>query len=110
LADDGGRAASLANLLQQVEWALPLAEDFACSEQQTALDPMAIPDAREARQRGDDAIFACNRLRTLTPRLRARYQQVYQQEADREYLAKLGERPTGSVITPAPNDRQRRRS
>jgi hypothetical protein len=44
LADDGARAATLSNLLQQTEWALPLAEDFARSEQQTALDPLAIPD------------------------------------------------------------------
>jgi hypothetical protein len=77
LADDGARAATLSNLLQQVEWALPLAEDFARSEQQTALDPLAIPDAREARQRSEDAIFACNRLRSFTPRLRSRYLQAY---------------------------------
>jgi hypothetical protein len=91
LADAGVRAATLANLLQQVEWALPLAEDFARSEQQTALDPLAIPDSREARQRSEDAIFACNRLKTLQPRLRARHLQVYQQEAVQTYLAKLAD-------------------
>jgi hypothetical protein len=91
LADAGARAATLSNLLQQVEWALPLAEDFARSEQQTALDPLAIPDAREARQRSEDAIFACNRLKTLQPRLRSRHLQAYQQEAVGKYLAKLAE-------------------
>ena len=78
-------------LLQQVEWALPLAEDFARSEQETALDPLAVPDAREARQRSEDAIFACNRLKTLQPRLRSRHLQAYQQEAVGKYLAKLAE-------------------
>jgi hypothetical protein len=91
LADAGARAASLSHLLQQVDWALPEAEQYAAAERDKSLDPTQSPDPRAARAASEDAQFAVGRLKTLQPRLLARYQQVYQQEAVREYLAKLGE-------------------
>jgi hypothetical protein len=91
LADASVTAASLANLLQQTEWALPEAEQYAASERDKSLDPTASPDPRSARAASEDAQFAVGRLKTLQPRLRARHLQVYQQEAVREYLAKLAD-------------------
>jgi hypothetical protein len=88
LADDTVRAATLANLLQQTDWAVPEAEQYAAVERDKSLDPMQSPDPRAARAAMEDAQFAVGRLKTLQPRLLARYQQVCQQEAVQEYLGK----------------------
>ena len=77
--------------MQQVDWALPEAEQYAAVERDMCLDPTQSPDPRAARAAMEDAEFAVGRLKTLQPRLRARHLQVYQQEAVREYLAKLAD-------------------
>jgi hypothetical protein len=45
-------------------------------------------DAREARQCAEDATFAANRLRTLRPRLLARYHEVSAAEQREQYLSR----------------------
>jgi hypothetical protein len=89
LADDSARAATLANLLQQAEWALPEAEQYAAAQRDICLDPTQSPDPRSARAASEDAQLAVGRIQTLQTRLRSRYLQVYQQEAVQTYLAKL---------------------
>lgn len=77
-------AHDLHNLLQQINLAIPAADEFAKLENE---DPLQSPDPRAARQQADDAQFASNRLRTLRPRLLARYQQVSAAEQREQYLA-----------------------
>ena len=86
----GERSAhDLANLLMQTDLAIPQAEDFAKSELERALDPLRSPDdPREARQQAEDATFASNRLRTLRPRLLARYHEISAAEQRQQYLAR----------------------
>jgi hypothetical protein len=81
-------AGALSDLLQQTDYAVIAAEEFAKTEHDTALDPTVSPEPQAARQRAEDAQFMVGRLRTLQPRLLARYQQVCQQQAVQEYLAK----------------------
>jgi hypothetical protein len=45
-------------------------------------------DPREARQQAEDATFASNRLRTLRPRLLARYHEISAAEQRQQYLAR----------------------
>jgi hypothetical protein len=81
-------AHDLANLLMQCDLAVPQAEEFAKSELERALDPLRSPDdPREARQQAEDATFAANRLRTLRPRLLARYHEISAAEQRDKYLA-----------------------
>ena len=81
-------ASDLSDLLEQTDLAVIAAEQFAKAEHERALDPTQSPEPRAARQAAEDAQFMVGRLRTLQPRLLARYQQVCQQEAVQEYLAK----------------------
>ena len=82
-------AHDLANLLMQCDLAVPQAEEFAKSELERALDPLRSPDdPREARQQAEDATFASNRLRTLRPRLLARYHEVSAAEQRQQYLVR----------------------
>jgi hypothetical protein len=80
-------AHDLANLLMQTDFAIPQAEEFAKLENEKSLDPLQSPDPREARQAAEDAVFASNRLRTLRPRLLARYHEVSAAEQRDKYLA-----------------------
>jgi hypothetical protein len=79
----------------QTDFAIPQAQEFAKSEHERALDPLQSPlgdaatgqsAAREARQQAEDATFAANRLRTLRPRLLARYHEVSAAEQRQQYL------------------------
>ena len=82
-------AHDLANLLMQCDLAIPQAEEFAKAELERALDPLRSPDdPREARQQAEDATFASNRLRTLRPRLLARYHEISAAEQRQQYLAR----------------------
>jgi hypothetical protein len=87
----------LVNLLTQCDLAIPQAQEFAKAEQERALDPLLSPlgdaatgqsAAREARQQVEDATFASNRLRTLRPRLLARYNEVIAAEQRQQYLGR----------------------
>jgi hypothetical protein len=93
-------AHDLANLLMQTDFAIPQAQEFAKSEQERALDPLLSPlgdaatgqsAAREARQQAEDATFAANRLRTLRPRLLARYHEVSAAEQRAQYLSRYAD-------------------
>ena len=91
MADDSTRAATLSNLLQQAEWALPEVEQYAAVERDKSLDPTQSPDPRSARAASEDAQLAVGRIQTLQTRLRSRFLQARQQEAVTKYLAKLAE-------------------
>jgi hypothetical protein len=66
----------IAVLLQETATAISEAEQTATVEKEKALDPALSPDLKAARAAMEDAIFAVGRLRTLQPRLEARYQQI----------------------------------
>lgn len=73
-------ASDLADLLQQTDYAIIAASEHAKLENEKSLDPLQSPDPHAARQAAEDATFLANRLRTLQPRLLARYQEVVVQE------------------------------
>jgi hypothetical protein len=84
-------ATKLAELLADTDLAIVEAEDFAKCEQEAALDPTISPDPQAARARAEDAAFMVGRLKTLRPRLFARYQQAVAAEAVDAYRRKLAE-------------------
>jgi hypothetical protein len=84
-------AHDLTNLLLQTDLAIPAAEEFAKAELERALDPLQSPDPRAARQQAEDATFASNRLRTLRPRLLARYHDISAAEMRQQYLVRYEE-------------------
>ena len=85
-------ATDLAALIAETTAAI---DQTAMAERDKALDPMRSPDANVARAAMNDAEFICNRLRTMLPRLQARYTDVEAQEylarwkADRDDVEKL---------------------
>jgi hypothetical protein len=62
-------SSELAALIQETEAAIVEADKVAEQERLKALDPLRSPNATEARQAMEDAAFACDRLRTVLPRL-----------------------------------------
>jgi hypothetical protein len=73
-------AAALGDLLAQLDRAVIAAAEHARAEHEKSLDPLAFPDAREARQSAEDAAFMANRLRTLQPRLLDAYTRTVERE------------------------------
>jgi len=69
-------AAKLAALTDETEVAIRQAEANAEAQRQRSLDPLSSPDPRQARAAMEDAAFRSERLRSLLPRLQARYEQV----------------------------------
>jgi hypothetical protein len=69
-------SADIAALVAETEAAISQAEAAAEAERETALDPLASPDAAKARTAMEDAAFTRDRLRTVLPRLQERLQQV----------------------------------
>jgi hypothetical protein len=65
-------AAAVADLIVEVEGAILAADKAAKSEREKALDPIASPDAAQAREAMESAEFARDRLRTVLPRLQDR--------------------------------------
>jgi uncharacterized protein (UPF0335 family) len=90
LTDDRS-ASDLADLLQQTDWAVISAEEFAQLENEKALDVLQSPDPTEAMRSASSAAFLANRLRAMRPRLLARYQEIVAHEQVQEYLAKRDE-------------------
>jgi hypothetical protein len=84
-------AHDLANLLQQVDYAIPAANELAKLETEKSLDPLQSPDPHAARQQAEDATFMASRLRTLRPRLLQRCQQIAAQEEIEAYQAKMAQ-------------------
>jgi hypothetical protein len=84
-------AAALGDLLAQLDRAVIAAAEHARAEHEKSLDPLAFPDAREARQSAEDAAFMANRLRTLQPRLLDAYTRTVERERVAAYLAKRAE-------------------
>ena len=77
----GDRSATdLADLLEQTDWAVIAAEEFAKDEREKALDPLASPDPHAARQCAEDAQFMVGRLKTLRPRLLQRHREISARE------------------------------
>jgi len=82
-ADADVRSRDLSALIERTEAAIPQADQAAETARSMALDPALSPDAKAARAAMEDAAFTRDRLKTLLPRLQARYQEVQAQE----YLA-----------------------
>ena len=72
----GLTAAKLAALTDETEDAIRQAEANAEAQRQRSFDPLTSPDPRQAREAMEDAAFRSERLRSLLPRLQARYEQV----------------------------------
>jgi len=72
----GLSAAKLAALTDETEVAIRQAEANAEAQRQRSLDPLSSPDPRQARAAMEDAAFRSERLRSLLPRLQARYEQA----------------------------------
>lgn len=73
-------SAVLAELIIDVEDAIKQAEATAKAERDKALDPVAAPDPKAACAAAEDATIAAGRLRTLHPRLEARFSEMQAKE------------------------------
>jgi hypothetical protein len=83
LADADIKSSDLSALIERTEAAIPEADQAAETARNMALDPALSPDPKTARAAMEEAAFTRDRLKTLLPRLQARYQEVQAQE----YLA-----------------------
>jgi hypothetical protein len=77
----GITSTELDQLIIETEAAIAAASEAAVTERVRALDPALSPDPRKARAAAEDAQFACDRLRTLLPRLKACWEQIALAEA-----------------------------
>jgi hypothetical protein len=73
----------LYELVEETQLAIVTAQNDATVAEKTALDPLLSPNASEARQAMEDAVFRAARLRSLLPRLKERVTEVAHHE---EYL------------------------
>jgi predicted transcriptional regulator len=80
LADADVRSSDLSALIERTEAAIPEADEAAETARKMALDPAMSPDPKTARAAMEDAAFTGARLKTLLPRLQARYQEAQAQE------------------------------
>jgi hypothetical protein len=70
------KSSDLADLIAETESAIATAAKTAEEERAKALDPALSPDPKAAREAMEDAEFTRDRLKTLLPRLQARYGEV----------------------------------
>jgi hypothetical protein len=82
-------SADLSNLVTETEAAIIAADQAAEAEHARALDPALSPDPVQARAAMEDAAFSRDRLKTLLPRLKHRYQQVADQETYDSWAAEF---------------------
>jgi predicted transcriptional regulator len=80
LADADVTSNNLSALIERTEAAIPETDQAAETARSMALDPALSPDPKAARAAMEDAAFTRDRLKTLLPRLQARYQEVQAQE------------------------------
>jgi len=80
LADAVITSSNLSALIERTEAAIPEADQAAETARSMALDPALSPDPKTARAAMEDAAFTRDRLKTLLPRLQARYQELQAQE------------------------------
>jgi len=80
LTGSGVTSAKLASLIEETEATISEAEASAEKAHQRALDPIASPNPQRARAQMEDAAFLCARLRSLLPRLQARYDRLLSTE------------------------------
>jgi hypothetical protein len=80
LLNEAVTSAKLAALISELEDAIIKANENAERERAKAMDPLASPDAKAAREALKAAEFDCERLQALLPRLKQRYQEVAGQE------------------------------
>jgi hypothetical protein len=80
LADADINSSDLSALIERTEAAISEADQTAETARSKALDPALSPDPKTARAAMEDAAFTRDRLKTLLPRLQARYQEVQAQE------------------------------
>ena len=73
-------------LIKATEAAVVEADKVAEQERLKALDPLRSPNAAQARQVMEDAAFACDRLRTVLPRLQESLSRVAAQEAYNDWV------------------------
>jgi hypothetical protein len=87
LSDDTITSAAIGELLAETESAITQADQDAEQARVRALDPALSPDPKKARQEMEDAAFACDRLKTLLPRLQRRLVQVKHNEEKTRWIA-----------------------
>ena len=85
------KSSDLADLITETESAIATADKTAEEERAKALDPALSPDPKAAREAMQDAEFSRDRLKTLLPRLQARYEQLQAKEYEARWYAKLEE-------------------
>ena len=81
------RSDALAALIVDTEAAIAQAEQAAEAERAKSLDPLRSPDPAVARQAMEDAAFAADRLRTMLPKLQAKYRVVAARETYAEWAS-----------------------
>jgi hypothetical protein len=80
LSDDKISSLDVADLLNENEMAIAMADNDATVAETTALDPLQSPDLHKARATVEDAKFRATRLRSLLPRLQTKYDKVSRNE------------------------------
>jgi hypothetical protein len=80
LTDANVTSSELADLFGELQAAITDADKAVEEERKKALDPVASPNAKAAREAMQSAEFARDRLRTLQPRLQARFIKVQRVE------------------------------
>jgi len=85
LADDTLSAASLGELVATLEVAITEAERTATGAYTAFLDPIMTPSATEGRAACERTRFAADRLKTLLPKLQAKYRAVEAGEDRQEW-------------------------
>jgi hypothetical protein len=79
-------SSELTALIQATEAAIVEAHKIAEQERLKALDPLRSPNAAQARQAMEDAAFACDRLRTVLPRLQESFSKIAAGEAYNDWV------------------------
>ena len=79
LAGADVNSGDLSALIERTEAAIPEIDQAAETARSEALDPALSPDPKTARAAMEDAAFTRERVKTLLPRLQARYQEVQAQ-------------------------------
>ena len=79
-------SSELAALIAATEAAIVEADKVAEQERLRALDPLRSPNAAQARQVMEDAAFACDRLRTVLPRLQENFSKIAAEEAYNDWV------------------------
>jgi hypothetical protein len=91
LSDKAITSAKLADLVRETETAIKSAEQGAAEAKRRALDPITSPDAVKARAMSEAAEFARDRLKTVLPRIKERFDDLRFEEAKAAWVVQQDE-------------------